>query len=300
MSQQIRLDFVKLKSGMVVVTFFALWFSVYFNEEVEAIFSYVLIFSFGILHGSSDIQLIQAMHIDKEGNTTKNRTLFKYIIAVLSALFIFFFFPALALLFFILISGFHFGEQHWKKSMYVKTGWHLLLFTVYGLFILFMIFYLKHEQVCQIILDISGFEIQKSLYANGLILLGTVLLIQLGIYYYLNWIKTNVLEELFYLLVFFVIFSTASLLWGFCVYFIVWHSIPSLVDQMNFLYGKANRVTLLQYLKSSWIYWSISLIGLFGLYFFLKGNNQFFISVLLYFLAAITFPHVVVMSRLDD
>ncbi|MBT8186759.1 MAG: hypothetical protein HKP38_00660, partial [Croceitalea sp.] len=47
-----------------------------------------------------------------------------------------------------------------------------------------------------------------------------------------------------------------------------------------------------------WLYWLISVVGLGILLLVFGENHQFFISILLYFLAAITFPHVIVMSRL--
>nr|WP_313795275.1 Brp/Blh family beta-carotene 15,15'-dioxygenase [uncultured Allomuricauda sp.] len=299
MFKQNELNFVKLRNVMIVITIFALWFSVFFSEQIEGFISYALIFSFGILHGSNDIQLIHISSKRSGGKVSKKKVFALYVFTVLVILLTFSFFPRLAFLFFILISGFHFGEQHWNKNLTKKTVWNKLLYTLYGLFILFMIFYIKYEQASQIINDISGFQFQEDVYLAITSVIGIALVVQLSFYLYFNFLKVSILEELFFLGIFFVIFKTASLLWGFCIYFIVWHSIPSLVDQMNFLYGTSNKWTLLQYLKSSWKYWLISLIGLFGLYFLLKEDNQFFTSIMLYFLAAITFPHVIVMSRLE-
>ncbi len=299
MIQQKELNFVKLRSAMIVVTIFALWFSVFSNDEVEGFVSYFFIFTFGILHGSNDIRLIQVSAERSKGKVHKMKVFGLYVMTVLLILLIFSFFPALALIFFLLISGFHFGEQHWNKNLIKKTKWDVLLFTFYGLFILFIIFYVKHEQASLIIQDISGLALEKNSYLIATVVIGILFLLQLGLYFYFNLLKANIWEELFFLLVFFIIFQTASLLWGFCIYFVVWHSIPSLVDQMNYLYGTSNKLTFIKYLKSSWMYWVISLVGLFGLYFLLRDNNQFFTSILLYFLAAITFPHVIVMSRLE-
>ncbi|UII74982.1 Brp/Blh family beta-carotene 15,15'-dioxygenase [Flagellimonas sp. HMM57] len=285
---------------MIVVTIFALWFSVFSNDEIEGFVSFFFIFTFGILHGSNDIKLIQVSAEKSKGKYHKMKVFGLYVMTVLLILLIFSFFPALALIFFLLISGFHFGEQHWNKKLHKKAKWDILLFTFYGLFILFMIFCVKHEQASPIIYDISGFALEKNNYLIATVIIGILLLLQLAVYFYFNLLKANIWEELFYLLVFFIIFRTASLLWGFCIYFVVWHSIPSLVDQMNYLYGASNKMTFLKYLKSSWMYWVISLVGLFGLYFLLRENTQFFTSILLYFLAAITFPHVIVMSRLED
>ena len=48
------------------------------------------------------------------------------------------------------------------------------------------------------------------------------------------------------------------------------------------------------------LYWAISVLGLFLLLWFLKDRSFNMISILIFFLAAITFPHVIVMSKLED
>lgn len=283
---------------MIVATVFSLWFSVYFNDAVETMISCILIMSFGVLHGANDIRLIQT----ERSNNSKSaflKTISTYILVVAGILTLFFIFPVLALGLFILISGYHFGEQHWSKSMTIDSFWNSVYYTIYGLFILFMIFYLKNEQVVYILKDIMGINLSADLFEFAFIFLGCALFV-FGVFHYLNHnLRSNVLEELFVLLVFFAIFKTASLLWGFCIYFIVWHSIPSLKDQMDYLYGKASWKSFLQYVKDSILYWAISILGLIGLFWFLKNDTENLITVLIYFLAAITFPHVFVMSRLE-
>ncbi|AWX43772.1 hypothetical protein HME9304_00763 [Flagellimonas maritima] len=300
MIQQSDFNFVKLRNILLLVTIFALWFSVFSNEQIEGTIAYVLIFSFGILHGSNDILLIQVASRELFGNHHKIKVLALYIMTILTILLLFSFLPKLALLSFVLISGFHFGEQHWGKNLIGKDHWDKLFFTLYGLFILFMIFYIKSEQASDIINDVSGFSIKKETFLIILSIVGALLAIQWILYVYMKRLKANVFEELFFLVVFFVVFSTATLLWGFSIYFIVWHSVPSLIDQMNFLYGRANQKTFFKYLKSSWWYWLISIISLIGFYFLLRDDNEFFTSILIYFLAAITFPHVIVMSKLES
>ena len=298
MIQQKAINFTKLKSGMIVATVFSLWFSVYFNEAVETMLSCVLIMSFGVLHGTNDIRLIQTEH----SNNSKSgflKVISTYVLVVAGILTLFFFFPILALCMFILISGYHFGEQHWSKSMINHSVLNSVFYTLYGLFILFMIFYLKNEQVVYILNDIMGIELSKDLFEYAFVFLGCALFVFGVFHYFSHNLRSNLLEELFVLLVFFAIFQTASLLWGFCIYFIVWHSIPSLKDQMDYLYGKSGWKAFLQYVKDSILYWAISILGLIGLFWFLKNDTENLITVLIYFLAAITFPHVFVMSRLE-
>jgi uncharacterized membrane protein SpoIIM required for sporulation len=70
-----------------------------------------------------------------------------------------------------------------------------------------------------------------------------------------------------------------------------------LKDQIVVLHKEFNKQNVLLYLKNSFLYWLISITSLFGLYYFLD-NDKLFISMFFSFLAAITFPHVIVMFNL--
>jgi len=218
-------------------------------------------------------------------------------VVALTALF-FSFVPSIALLFFVVASSYHFGEQHWV-AFCVRSALTTTFYTFYGLVIFFLLFYVNDQEVTPIIQKITGVLILKEYYLYTLIVsfLGFI-----GIYLwwtYKKQIQVNIIKELFFLLVFFIVFRTASLLWAFSIYFIVWHSIPSLKDQLQYLYGTVNKDTVLKYLKTSFLYWMVSMVGLGVLYYFFQDREGLFLSIMIYFLAAITFPHVVVMTRLN-
>ena len=115
--------------------------------------------------------------------------------------------------------------------------------------------------------------------------------------YYKKFISFNFFEEIILVALLFVIFSIASLIAGFAIYFIIWHSIPSLRDQIIELHSEFNKKNLLLYLKNSALYWLISIISLLVLY-YIVNDDKLFISLFFSFLSAITFPHVLVMFNL--
>jgi Brp/Blh family beta-carotene 15,15'-monooxygenase len=90
-------------------------------------------------------------------------------------------------------------------------------------------------------------------------------------------------------------FSKAPLLLSFSVYFVFWHSIPSILDQLKFLYKEDNS-SKIKYLISSLPYWIMSVLGLFGFYFYFHTKPETFLPLFFSFLAAITFPHTIVMG----
>ena len=102
-----------------------------------------------------------------------------------------------------------------------------------------------------------------------------------------------------YLLVFAVLFKVGSLIWGFALYFIFWHSIPSLQDQIKFLYGNYSFDNFKLYFKVAFIYWIISLLGIVILYLLFK-DETLFDALFFSFLAAITFPHAFVILKMSQ
>ncbi len=289
-----------MKNGIIVATFFCLWISTMFSAVVQQFLGYALILTVGVLHGANDLTLIRFAALKNAIPLRYSSALLYYIAAVFGALLLFFSYPPLALLSFVLISGYHFGEQHFKDRQLLSRFFKAVLFSSYGLLILFMIFYFNINKTIQILHEITGFRLTDTSLKFVLIL---SLVVFTAVMFYARLtkqLKANLIEEFFYLLVLFVVFNVADLLWGFAIYFILWHSIPSLSDQIRLLYGKAGRSQLVAYLKSSWMYWLLSILGLVVIYMIFQDNMDFFISIMVYFLAAITFPHVIVMSKLEE
>lgn len=285
------------KSFTIVTTFFTLWLAVSFEEQTEDFMAYLLIFSFGILHGANDIKLVQSLHKDQK-RLTFFKTLLYYVLVVSLGVILFYYVPVLGLLIFIVFSAYHFGEQHWE-TVFVKLGvlrrW---AFLFYGLLILFLLFLTNPLEVSTIISDMTGISLRQEVYRYGFIIsLVAFVFCALRLLSFKRHFKL-IIKEAFYLVVFFVVFQTASLLWAFTIYFILWHSLPSLIDQILYLYGTLNKRSAWLYFKSSALNWIISLMGLAILYLIFNSREQLFLSVFFSFLAAITFPHVLVMSRL--
>ncbi|XLS29847.1 Brp/Blh family beta-carotene 15,15'-dioxygenase [Flavobacteriaceae bacterium M23B6Z8] len=259
--------------------------------------AYLLIFSFGILHGANDIKLVQKLQRGQK-SFTFFKTLLYYILIVGLGVVLFYYLPLLGLLVFVLFSGYHFGEQHWE-SVFSKSGiLRTWAFLSYGLLILFLLFFTNANQVSLIIEDMTGITLKSDFYTYGLIIsLCLFIIFSSNIISYRKHYKL-IIKETFYLIVFFVVFQTASLLWGFTIYFILWHSLPSLIDQILYLYGSLTKRNMWLYFKSSALNWIVSLLGLVILYAIFNSREQLFLSIFFSFLAAITFPHVLVMSKL--
>ena len=283
---------MKYSNFGIVASFFCLWLDSLLSNNAQIIVGFILILTFGILHGANDLLLIKKIDINKEPMSLQ-KTLLYYIVVVAIGSLLFWVIPWFALLLFILVSGYHFGEQQWEnleKSILFK-----IFEFAYGLLILMLLFIFHIEEVQEVIQNITSVLVPESYFIIGLAI-NIVALVALGIYYSTKLIefKNRVLLETFYLVVFAVLFRVSSLIWGFAIYFIIWHSIPSIINQIKYLNGEFNKKNFWKYIKSAFVYWLISLIGIATLYLLFK-DIKIFNALFFSFLAAITFPHVLVI-----
>ena len=289
---------LKTTNFSIVASFLGLWINSLFSESVQIIIGFILIFSFGILHGANDLLLI-----DKTQPNFKSNSYFKvllyYLIIVGIGILLFYLTPTLALVLFIVVSGYHFGEQHWQRNLYDDTKILNLFFHLfYGLLILSLLFIFHVMEVQRIINDIAQVLItEKMLFNFFYCCLFGFLLVGLLQFFKSKTIKTIIFQELLLLFVFAIIFKTSPLIWGFTIYFILWHSIPSMIDQIKFLYGTSTLENFKKYFKSAFYYWIASLVGILFLFILFK-DEHFFDALFFSFLAAITFPHVWVIVNM--
>jgi Brp/Blh family beta-carotene 15,15'-monooxygenase len=107
------------------------------------------------------------------------------------------------------------------------------------------------------------------------------------------------LREFLYLVLLFLVFNTSSLILGFAIYFILWHSIPSIIHQIEFISGSLNKRNVITYVKKALIYWVISIAGLLVLYQLLP-EIKLLATVVFVILFAVTAPHTWVMHRMKN
>lgn len=282
----------------IVASFFGLWIDSILSKEIQIIIGFLLIFTFGILHGANDLQLIKNIR-DKSKPISFFQILSYYILVVLVGAILFYLIPWLALLIFILVSGFHFGQQQWQNlPEKLPIQFYGFFQFNYGVFILLLLFVFHDKEVQSIILEISSIHFEARYFLILLEIFG-ISLILISIYFAMKSknFRDQVIIESFYLLVFTILFKSSSLIWGFSLYFILWHSIPSIIDQIKFLKGQFNFKNFIDYCRSAFYYWLFSLLGLAILYVIFM-DKQLFNALFFSFLAAITFPHAIVILKM--
>jgi Brp/Blh family beta-carotene 15,15'-monooxygenase len=290
-----------LSKFSIIISFFSLWLCSFVSAENQLFIGFAFILSFGILHGSNDIFVLKKILLKNE-NFSFLKILLLYVLFILCCILLFYYLPIIILVLFILFSGYHFGEQqliYLNNKTEASSSLFLQSFqTLYGLLILFLLFEFHNNEVILVISDISKFKLNPLVITCGLLIIVILFLV-----FSVQILKTNsnnrklLLKELFYLIVFSIIFKVSSLIWGFTIYFVVWHSLPSIINQVSFLYGEFTYINFLKYFKSALPYWLISLFGL-GMFYFFSSELKLFNSLFFSFLAAITFPHVLVIYNM--
>ena len=278
---------------ILISTFCCLILSYTVNENVQNILIFTGILSFGIIHGANDVILL-SKNLDKTNLNTIKLILVYSLMVILSAVF-FYVFPLLALIFFILYSSYHFGEQQW--TLFEKKSERLYsLYFGYGSLIFSLLFLFNQNYVSFIINDITGIQLLSNHFF--LYFQFSLLIFLIGLFSSYRLIIEQLLIQLVLLCVLCFMFYFSDLMLSFSVFFVFWHSIPSIVEQTKYIYGKNNFESIFKYFKKAFLYWIISIIGL-GLFFYvLKEDQNLLISVFFSFLAAITLPHTLVIFKI--
>lgn len=272
----------------ILLTLLATGISTLFPLILLQYLAFLGVLSIGILHGANDLLLIGKV---KGHSKFDPKTLAIYLLLVSLVSLLLNFFPFIALCFFVLFSAYHFGEQQWTMSSGSINSWGgTFFYFLYGLMIFATLFYTHVDQVIDIINEISSVKLSSTFF-DYLFYFSCFALVLMSIRCY-----TSISDILrFQLLATFsilLLFYFTPLFWSFAFYFVFWHSLPSLREQLVFLYGNTTSKSYKLYFKNGLFYWILALVGLALSLYVLQDNKTLFLSVFFSFLAAITIPHV--------
>lgn len=281
----------------IYCTVFLFWFSIQFGKPIEDSLAFLLVISIGIMHGANDLLILS---LKKANNTNFKKNLFIYVGIISGCVALFFLQPFLAILLFILISCFHFGEEHLSDKISINRTFDTTYFVVYGMLIFSMLFYEELFEVNNIMIELSNATFSVLQIQTALIFSTSLFILMSAFLLWKNKFETtDFIKELFFLGLFYLVFKTSSLILSFAIYFIFWHSIPSIIHQIFFISGIVTKKTVLFYVKKALFYWLISVIGLLILYFLIPQINLFS-TIIFVILLSVTAPHIWVMYKMKN
>lgn len=248
----------------------------------------IILFLVGIPHGGID-------HLIHNPNIKKNelyRFIINYLILILIYAMVWWLFPKIALLTFIVMSSYHFGQSHFIQRIIPKKFTSLSI-SLRGLFFLFVILLGSWESTKTILSPIVNLELDTG-YRIGILFFLTVVSIGFQEGQGIKLTSEDLLE--YFILAPILYFSPLFI--SFIVYFGFWHALPSMLEEYRVLrtfptYNSVKKfvVQLLPF----------SLISLFGialiLFFALSYLDQNEVSMLFFALVSlISFPHILYMD----
>lgn len=201
----------------------------------------------GLPHGATDHGLFESLG---EGEGLKKNFSFYFGYALILGLYglIWYLLPLLAFGIFMLLSVYHFGQSNWVDVKYGKAWADRLHYLLWGSGILLTPILLHAEEAAMIVGEMTHFQFgipSPIIISNIIIGLAVAnLLAILGLYLMggINWRRFG-WEILGYGMLMALFFSN-SLLLGFTVYFVFWHSLNSIQDQYRFFRDRLSTKTL--------------------------------------------------------
>lgn len=247
------------------------------------------VLTIGIIHGANDLYIVSKIR----KTTTKHHFGYLFVIYVLFVfvmVFALYRFPKWSLLLFVVISSFHFGEQQWYQKTIAKSARVHFFYAAFGFMLFALLFFTHKSQTANIIFEITQEQSPAYFFNRFLMFASGIFTVFLIINY--KQIKPQLFIQAIGFLSLLLLFSQTSLLWSFSVYFVLWHSLPSLKEQATVLH-LYDSTPIRSYVKSAIPYWLLSLIGLTAAILFVDNEIISLTSLFFAFLAAISIPHVI-------
>ncbi|MEM8585474.1 MAG: Brp/Blh family beta-carotene 15,15'-dioxygenase [Bacteroidota bacterium] len=296
-----RVQVAVLLVGLLFVTVNCMFPSFMVQAESTII---ALLFMLGIPHGATDFALFRAQSDDKPGLRQIVVFLIWYlgIIGIYSILWLLV--PILALAILLLLAVYHFGQSNWSYVYNKSDAWAFSHYAIWGAAVLGAPILLHATQAEPIISAMIGTEVSLPGLSFTYPMIAVFGVINLGIIAYLFYTKRinkkRAAWETASYLALMAVFLTNSLLLGFTLYFVFWHSLSALLDQAQFLYRKLKdfQAKQLRRLLILTILFSAIAIGLAWMFINpAKLLNPRLVGGLFIFISLLTLPHMILVDR---
>lgn len=300
-----------LHYSILGITLFVSYITFSFPEWTinnEIVFVIALVVLFGIPHGAADCLVLKCISHGQSTNVSKRNFYAIYILLVVADIICWCLRPLLALTIFIVISIYHLGQSNLyyltlPRNNLIKA----FVYCCWGAFVIFVPILFNAKEVIEILgalldktwlLDLPHLEC----LIIGIIALNILIL---GMLAQFNYITTATFwQETVNLFVLALLFRSTPLIVSFGIYFTLWHSLSSTLDQVNLIcqfdptfnlakfYTQAAPLAFISILIFVLIEWIVTRSSWY------RGDVSTLIALFFIGLAAITSPHAVIRDRL--
>ena len=265
-----------------------------------AVFAIALILG-GVPHGASDYLVFKQLIARKATSSDKWFFGISYLSVIALYGFVWWLNALLAFAIFIIVSVYHFGQSNWEYVEFPSKTWEVFTYSIWGCLVIAVPVLIYHEEAALIISEITGYLISlEAIRWPGIFLVVAANCLNIVYMLEAELIDMRGLrEELFNLLVLFGLFISTPLLIGFGVYFVFWHSLKAVLDQIKIFKQHNQHYDFGPYLMQLVPLSLLAFAGL-GILYWLAGNQMNYglnLGVLFIFISIITVPHSILMDR---
>ena len=270
----------------------------------EEYFAMLLVLA-GVMHGASDYFMYKILETEKWSLRKSFIFYFKYLFAIIIYAVVWYLLPSLALLLFIFISVYHFGQSNLSRHRIKSPFTRRLAYLIWGGFVTLTPLVFHLDQTNAIISEISGLKANLSpLMRNNLVALLFILNICLLIFLALRKQLSlkSLSNEITNLIALILLFINTPLLLGFAIYFLFWHSTYAIADQITLLKIKVRDFNFKAYLFSIALMSTIALLGMSIGFIAINSysNLSFGWGMFFLFISLITLPHFLLVDSIYE
>ena len=288
------LKIIKLRT-LIFLVFIGL--SYLLPDIYQDILGFLLILSIGVIHGANDLLIIKKY--TRKDSLKSQISYFLYYVGLVFLGFIFFYvYPSIALMSFVLVSIYHFGEQHWEANSLTSNilkERKIFPIILHGLTFFLIIFINNIEVVNEVLASFNTILIDPFVLGTSFTILSSIYMLMLLSF---KIFRGYFLPEFLFFLLLYLLTLNSTLIYAFSIYFIFFHSILSIKDQVKYIYEDDKSQNIKKYLINALPYFFLALIFLVGFYSFVDLESINILPIIFTFLAAITFPHVIVIEKM--
>ncbi|NND78563.1 MAG: beta-carotene 15,15'-dioxygenase, Brp/Blh family [Maribacter sp.] len=290
-----RLTYRFIVLGIVVVI------SRIVSYEVQEIIGLCLIVLGGIPHGANDWRVDQLLSGKINLKSPSIRFFIRYLLVALGFVLVWILMPFRALIIFLVISAYHFGQSEMERILTTPEN-KRLPFLLWGVFALGFPLILHWGETIRYIETLTATQLPL-INSTPIILItvSSILILFLLFQTASNQINGS---QLGYLLtsmaILILIFSTTSLLLGFAVYFVVWHSTDAIHLQLEFI-NRKKKYEIKNWIKDTMPFSILAIFFLVAVMFLIEFDDVQSLGALVFiFISAITIPHMLITEKMVD
>lgn len=267
------------------------------DDDVTNIISLVAILFFGIPHGAIDHKI----HLKFSKKSNVRKFILIYVLVGLGFLLWWVLMPMKALLIFIILSAYHFGQELIEDI--AETPKNPILNLIWGVIVLVSPIIFKFNELLPTINFIGSQSIFNISRDFQII---TVLVIHLVGYAHLIYLffkgiihKIAVIRLIIFSIYLLLSYFLLPFIVAFALYFVLFHSINAMRHQFFWMRDRSTDYTFIIFLKDLSPFTILTIVGMSGLIYFLKPDDwSVFFTYFFVFISLLTLPHAMLFDEL--